>query len=233
MKNSFVMYTDYQEQLELLTMEQRGYLLTAIMAYVSGDQMPEMDGITRMAFSFIRAGIDRDAEKYQKTVEARQEAGKLGGRPKANGFSEKQTKAKKANGFSEKQTKAKKPDNDNENDSVSENDTENIKTRGRFTPPTIQELDAYITEHGYHVDAEKFLDYYNSNGWMVGKNHMKDWKAAVRNWSRNQRQGTTANGTQGMTVKTTKFSNFPERKYDYDDLEGQLLAAQGGMANGS
>ena len=220
MKNSFVMYTDYQEQLELLTMEQRGYLLTAIMAYVSGDQMPEMDGVTKMAFSFIRADIDRDNEKWKKTVEARKEAGHKGG------------VAKQANATFARTKVANEAESVSVSESVSESDKK-IKTRGRFTPPTIQELDSYITEHGYHVDAEKFLDYYNSNGWMVGKNHMKDWKAAVRNWSRNQRQGTTANGTQGMTVKTTKFSNFPERKYDFDDLEGQLLAAQGGMANGS
>lgn len=109
MKNSFVMYTDYMEQINLLTMEQRGLLFTAIMQYASGDALPEMDGMTGMAFSFIKSKMDRDFEKYQQTVEKRKEAGKLGGRPKAKGFEEKQEKAKKANGFSEKQTKAKKP----------------------------------------------------------------------------------------------------------------------------
>lgn len=114
-KNSFVMYTTYAEHINLLTMEQRGLLLTAIMNYASGEPLPDMDGMTRMAFSFIKVQMDRDSEKYQATVEKRRESGKLGGRPsmKANGLSE---KAKKANGFSEKQTKAKKPDNDNEYD---------------------------------------------------------------------------------------------------------------------
>ncbi len=78
-----------------------------------------MDGMTRMAFSFIKVQMDRDSEKYQATVEKRRESGKLGGRPstKANGLSE---KAKKANGFSEKQTKAKKHDNEYDNDNVNE-----------------------------------------------------------------------------------------------------------------
>ena len=102
-KDSFVLYTEYIEQIELLSMEQRGILLTAIFAYVSDAELPDMDGITKMAFAFIKSRIDKDTEKYAKTIEKRKEAGKLGGRPKANGSSEKQEKAKKANGFSEKQ----------------------------------------------------------------------------------------------------------------------------------
>ena len=54
----------------------------------------------------------------------------------------------------------------------------------RFTPPTVEEVQAYCAEKGYRVDAERFCDYYTSNGWMVGRNHMKDWRAAVRTWVR-------------------------------------------------
>ena len=83
-KKSFVLYTAYLQQLELLSMEQRGVFITAVMFYVTGRELPEMDGMTKMAFSFAKAQIDRDSERYQKTVEARRSAGKLGGRPKAN-----------------------------------------------------------------------------------------------------------------------------------------------------
>ena len=117
-KDSFVLYTEYMEQIELLSMEQRGILLTAIFAYVSDAELPDMDGITKMAFAFIKSRIDKDTEKYAKTIEKRKEAGKLGGRPKANGYSEKQEKAKKANGFSEKQNN---PVYDNDNVNVNVN----------------------------------------------------------------------------------------------------------------
>lgn len=117
MKNSFVLYTDYIEQIEMLSREQRGDLLTTIMLYAAGRQLPEIDGMTKMAFGFIKSQLDRDKEKYEQTVEKRREAGKKGGRPKANGCDD---KAKKANGFSEKQTKAKKPDNVNDNDNVND-----------------------------------------------------------------------------------------------------------------
>ncbi len=55
----------------------------------------------------------------------------------------------------------------------------------RFTPPTLEEVQAYCIERGNNVDANRFIDYYTSNGWKVGKNTMKDWKAAVRTWERN------------------------------------------------
>ena len=115
MKNGFVLYTDYIEQVEMLEAEQVKALFLAVLKYASGEKLPEMDLPTRLVFSFIRKQIDRENEKYQKTVEARKEAGAKGGRPKkqtehdeANGFSEKQEKAKKANGFYEKQSEAEK-----------------------------------------------------------------------------------------------------------------------------
>lgn len=55
-----------------------------------------------------------------------------------------------------------------------------------FVPPAIGELNFYIQEKGYSVNAEQFFDFYESKGWFVGKNKMKDWKAAVRNWARNE-----------------------------------------------
>ena len=58
-----------------------------------------------------------------------------------------------------------------------------------FKKPTLEEVQEYISENLLTVDAQKFIDYYDSNGWMVGKNHMKDWKATIRNWERrNQEQ---------------------------------------------
>ena len=55
----------------------------------------------------------------------------------------------------------------------------------RFTPPTLDEVKEYCRERGNGVDAEKFCAYYGANGWRVGKNPMKDWKAAVRSWEKN------------------------------------------------
>lgn len=61
---------------------------------------------------------------------------------------------------------------------------EDNKKRKRFTPPTVDEVRAYCIERGNGIDAERFVSYYTANGWKVGKNPMKDWRAAVRTWER-------------------------------------------------
>lgn len=74
----------------------------------------------------------------------------------------------------------------------------NIKNKDigvRFAPPTIDDVNAYCNEKGVAVDPERFIDFYESKGWMIGKNKMKDWKAAVRNWSR---QGNNAKGDKNQ-----------------------------------
>lgn len=73
-------------------------------------------------------------------------------------------------------------------DSIGEDkeNTADKPPRTRFSPPTVEEVHAYCKEKGYTIDPQRFVDYYTSNGWKVGKNPMKDWKATVRNWSGKQ-----------------------------------------------
>lgn len=77
--------------------------------------------------------------------------------------------------------------------------------RTRFEAPTTDEVRAYCSERGNNVDAQRFVDYYSANGWMVGKNHMKDWKAAVRTWEKN-------NASQPRQVQVTKV--VPAAQYE-------------------
>ena len=60
-----------------------------------------------------------------------------------------------------------------------------------FVPPTLEEVEEYCRERMNTVDANKFVDFYSAKGWMVGKNKMKDWKAAVRTWEKNDDYTTT------------------------------------------
>jgi len=77
-------------------------------------------------------------------------------------------------------------------------DKENIEkksdkptTHKNFIPPTAEEIKAYCTERKNRVDAERFYDFYTAKGWVIGKNKMKDWKAAVRTWERNDNRVRT------------------------------------------
>lgn len=78
-KKSFMLYFDYREQLALLSDEERGRLLMALMDYGELGTEPELKGATRMAFSFIRAQMDRDSNKWEQTRQARVKAGQQGG----------------------------------------------------------------------------------------------------------------------------------------------------------
>ena len=95
----------------------------------------------------------------------------------------------------------------------------NVSTK-KFIPPTVEEVRAYCQERGNKVDPQAFVDYYTSNGWMVGRNRMKDWKAAVR-------------GTWGKTSKQEKESErkkfdankgILQRDYDMAEYEKAILA---------
>lgn len=74
-------------------------------------------------------------------------------------------------------------------DNITFNNTINISKK--FTPPTLEEVKEYCKERNNTVDAETFVDFYQSKGWLVGKNQMKDWKAAVRTWERNRQNKVT------------------------------------------
>jgi len=53
-----------------------------------------------------------------------------------------------------------------------------------FTRPSVEEINAYCQEKNLQLNAQTFIDYYDSNGWKVGKNNMKDWKATARRWAK-------------------------------------------------
>lgn len=80
--------------------------------------------------------------------------------------------------------------------------------RYRFIPPTVEEVEDYINEKGYRIDAHKFVDYYTANGWRVGKSPMKDWRAAVRNWSRNNYQSDKKQGSGNPWLDALKNGGF-------------------------
>lgn len=85
-------------------------------------------------------------------------------------------------------------------DRIGKDRIDSSTTRTRFVPPTLDEITSYVEEINSRIDPQCFIDYYNSNGWMVGKNHMKDWKATVRRWSRQNKTGQNGVKLSGETT---------------------------------
>jgi len=78
------------------------------------------------------------------------------------------------------------------------------KKTERFVKPTIDEIKAHILEKGYTFDAEAFYAFYESNGWKVGKNPMKNWKMACTTWAKN-RKNNNNNVNYGRETITDKI----------------------------
>lgn len=97
----------------------------------------------------------------------------------------------------------------------------------RFVPPTPNEVLQYATEKGQWIDADKFCDFYESKGWMVGKNKMKDWKAAVRGWcSRNKTDGSAPQVQRNAKVQASQGFGTERKDVDYNALVMERIKRQ-------
>lgn len=81
-KVSFLIYLDYEEQFNLLKDEELGQLMRAVMQYEKTGEVPQLEGMLKMAFSFIKTRLDKDREKYKNKCEQNKQNGAKGGRPK-------------------------------------------------------------------------------------------------------------------------------------------------------
>lgn len=109
-----------------------------------------------------------------------------------------------------------------------ENNNENIENKDtkRFIKPTVDEVQEYCEERNNHVDPERFWDYYESKGWKVGKTPMKDWRAAVRNWERGDRQ-ESGDGQKPMIKSADEY----EEMFDRNIARTKTRMLRGGAEN--
>ena len=196
-KKSFVLYHDIRVPLELLTDEQRGKLFVALLNYSEYGELPDFDGALLMAFAFIRTSLDRDAEAWAEKRAKRAEAGRSGGLAKvanaSNASSSKQNVANLAVPVSVSVPVPVPVNVNTPNTSVGRETADKPPRAARFTPPSVEEVRVYCAERKNSVDPERFVDFYASKGWLVGKSKMKDWRAAVRSWERSDSQQKMTN----------------------------------------
>lgn len=194
--NYVCLYISYLESLAPFSNEEIGRIVKAMLTYAATGEVPQFDGNERFIWPTLKAQIDRDEAAYQERCEKNRANGAKGGRPP-----KKQTVILETEGFSEKPKKAKEKEKEKEkeNDSI---EADKPPTRHLFSPPSVEEVQAYCVEKGYNVDPERFVDYYTSNGWKVGRNPMKDWKAAVRSWERKEKPNGKAESKPLWNVGT-------------------------------
>ena len=170
----FCAYHSYIKQCKGLSDGELGRLFRALLEYSASGKVPELNGRESVAFDFMSANIDRDAESYKDTCNRnRENISKRYERIRANTTVYETYQEKE-----EEKEELLKKDISNE---ISQKSTRQKK----FVPPTVEEVASYCLERKNKVDAAYFVDHYTSNGWKVGKQNMKDWKAAVRTWEKN------------------------------------------------
>jgi hypothetical protein len=195
-KKSFSLYTDliklvngsniHDLEIEPMTDEEAGQLFRWILEYVN-DLHPSVPKNIKFAVVQVKKQLDDDLERWKEICRKNKEN-------ISNYWKSKANENKRAN-TSEYEcipndTKNTDKDKDKDKDILKENNTtinSSVKekpTTSRFYPPTLDEVKAYCDERRNLVDPEKLFDFYSAKGWMVGKNKMKDWKAAIRTWEK-------------------------------------------------
>ena len=174
-------FADMEETLSLYSDEERGRLLSAMMAYSFRGEEPEFAGAERFVWPMLRNHID-SCENRSEKMKAN---GKCGGRPE----SKPEANESKSN---HKKEKEKEIEKDIEKESSPKGEQKKDAPR-IMVRPTVEEVSAYCRERGNTVDAQHFVDFYQSKGWKVGTQPKKDWRACVRTWEQREEKPRAGN----------------------------------------
>lgn len=209
---AFYFQDDFYEAAKLMTEKDRRIFFDAIVTFFfDAKEIPDMPLTVRLAFIGFRERIamarkqSENAKKPRKRNQTRtkDEPNDTQSVPNEQP-NDSQTVATEYPNDSQtlpndepngSQTLETPGESESESESEKKNTPKGVKKRVRFVPPTVEEVQAYCSESGHFVPAEQFVNFYESKGWMVGKNKMKSWKAAVRNWAlRDKKEGGTPVG---------------------------------------
>jgi len=179
-RQGFVIYHDWRPAIETLKPREAGSLLMALIDYSERGVVPDFKGALSVSFSFCKAKIDFDKQKYSEKCERNAEKARIRWHPTECHGIPQHTDAC--------QTCQLEPEPELEVKKESIEKKAGKPPRSRFVPPTVDQVSAYCTEKGYHVEPSRFVDYYTANGWKQGKGKpIVDWKAAVRTWEQREK----------------------------------------------
>ena len=175
-------FTDFLEVAEGLSDGALARLFRAMLRYALDGTEPQMKSSERALWTVARQNIDRETAAYESKVEARREAGRKSGKVRREQNEQKGTNLNKTNQDKDKE-KEKDNDNDKDNDSLSSTEPR-LTAEEREKKPSLEEVMSFSQEAGLNVDVQYFYNYYEANGWYIGKRPIRDWKAALKAWAR-------------------------------------------------
>lgn len=195
-KKSIVLYTELIDTFEMLSDADAGQLVKHLFRYVN-DLNPESENpIVNIAFVHIKNQLKRDLKKWENTINGRSKAGKASA--EARKIQQNSTKSTNVPFVQQDSTKPTVNVNVNVNDNVNVKENKSIGKKVFLPPPENLIIEYFIERGANRVEAGKYSNHYNANGWKVGRNKMVDWKAAARNWISNKDKFTTNGKTKGQ-----------------------------------
>lgn len=213
--------------LDILPPEQYKNVLTKMRQYVEHGKEPEgLEPIEQVAFESLRSFMDENIKTYQRSILAHREAGRKGGRPKKTDenqkvFDDNQTEPI---GFFEEPNETKRPlkykvQSTTDTKVSDSNSAEALPPtpKSRFSPPDVETVKSYFAEKGgTEGQAIRFHAYYESNGWKVGRNPMKNWKAAASGWiSRDRDEAKKANAPRNRAFMASRPAEEAENAKNF------------------
>jgi len=211
-------YSDMTEAILSLSDQAAGQLFKASMMYFDREEILQItDPVTNVLFSVIKSRIAEDIFKYNDRCEKNRENGNRGGAPVGNDNASKNRKQpKQPIGCNSTETTERLQNNPTEQNKTEQNKTEQNRAedkvkRTRFTAPTLEEVKLYCEERASEghrkVDADLFFSHYTANGWKQSNgNSIKDWKACVQTWERNNYPSSSGSLFSQSPTSQTKTS---------------------------
>lgn len=197
-KKSFVLYADLIHTVRKMPKAKQGDLLMTILSYVNDENPVVDDLIVSLVWEPIKQQLKRDLKDWDEERRKRSEAGRLGG---IKSGESRRHEAKRSNASSNEANEA-----DNVNVTVNVNDNVSVIKRDGFAPPTKEDVYQILSERlddfTAMAEADKFVNFYESKNWMVGKNKMKNWKAAAAGWITRMNDFKTQNNVKPGTSAT-------------------------------
>ncbi len=177
-------FTDFLEIAEGLSDNTLARLFRAMLAYALNDTEPAFKGNERALWLMVRQSIDREKEAYEAKVDSMERCREAKKQKEIKQKSMQPPKLSTEDKDKDKE-KEKEKGKDKDKDIYMGGEPPAPKAHIYIQPPSLAEIETYCQERGNQVDPNYFYNYYQSNGWRVGKNPMRDWKAAVRAWEGN------------------------------------------------
>lgn len=211
-RKGFTFYSSFKEAIDLLNnAADKLAIYEAVANYSLFGIEPEFEATQlELMWKLMRPTLEKARRGYENGLKGK-DFGKLGGAPEGNQNARKNNPQNNPQNNRRDRDRGRDRDREGDRGYIGENNIDIIdkkkdkKKSATFVAPSLQDIEEYISENGYNqVDATVFYSYYESIGWKVGKNPMKDWKAAVRTWNSKERKVPQKERTPMTTLAETR-----------------------------